>query len=68
MPLKEVTPSASTPCSSPLSILTMGGGDCDRAAAPTPIAIATAANEPNNRLFICARILTPAFTVAMLRS
>jgi hypothetical protein len=66
MPLKEATPSARTPCSSPLSIFTIVGDDCDRAAAPTRIAIASVANEPNTRRFIRARIPHPAFTVAML--
>jgi hypothetical protein len=55
MPLNDATPSAIKPCTSPLSTRTIagvweGGGSCESAAVPTPIATASAASEHHSIL------------------
>jgi hypothetical protein len=57
MPLKDATPSATTPCSSPLSTRTTGGA-CDCATVPTPIAAANAASEQTKNLVTPEATLT----------
>ena len=59
MPLKEATPSATTPRSSPPSTRTRGGA-CECATVPTPIAAASAASEQTRSLVTLEALLNPS--------
>jgi hypothetical protein len=66
MPLKETTPSSTTPCNSPLSTFTIGGA-CEKAAIPKPAA-SSAAREHSRSLDALEAALPPFGSARMPHS